>query len=261
MTPKQLLEKLRKTHRRGSKPRCHLLTHGDKSNVAKHLTDLIKPWGQVRDSDFWMPNGFEDGEEAQLHKESPLLNHKISEELGSWWLKFPNKRAMTPSWDIASRCLINGKPGLLLVEAKAHSNELTNEDGPKRLSSNASQNSRANHDQIGDAIQQANDGLAQLTKMSWNLSRDHCYQLSNRFAWSWKLAELGVPVIIVYLGFLDATEMREKNSKVFANKAEWEKLVLDHSNGVVPKEGWGNKFDLRGSWFIPLILADTIPLE
>ena len=65
---------------------------------------------------------------------------------------------------------------------------------------------KANHNQIGDAIQQANHGLEPLLP-GWDLSRDSHYQLSNRFAWSWKIASMGVPVVLVYLGFLNADEM------------------------------------------------------
>ena len=31
--------------------------------------------------------------------------------------------------------------------------------------------------------------------------------MSNRFAWAWKLADLGVPVVLVYLGFFRALFM------------------------------------------------------
>ena len=39
--------------------------------------------------------------------------------------------------------------------------------------------------------------------------RNH-YSLCNRVAWAWKLAQLGVPVVWVYLGFLNATEMLDQ---------------------------------------------------
>ena len=34
--------------------------------------------------------------------------------------------------------------------------------------------------------------------------------MSNRFAWAWKLASSSVPVVLIYLGFLRADEMRDK---------------------------------------------------
>jgi len=50
MAMSQLIERLPVKARRGSKPRCHLLTHGTRQEVADRLTDLIHPWGQVRKS-------------------------------------------------------------------------------------------------------------------------------------------------------------------------------------------------------------------
>jgi hypothetical protein len=40
----------------------------------------------------------------------------------------------------------------------------------------------------------------------FHISRDNRYQMSNRFAWSWKLASVGVPVVLVYLGFVGAAD-------------------------------------------------------
>ena len=53
-----LLTKLGDKQRKGSKPRCHWLTHGDSQRVAARLTELIKPWGRVGADDRWMPEGF-----------------------------------------------------------------------------------------------------------------------------------------------------------------------------------------------------------
>ena len=103
--------------------------------------------------------------------------------------------------DIASACEIEGKSGLLLVEAKAHENELSYSG---KSSPGVSVNSQGNHQQIGQAIAEANAGLELAAGNPWGISRDSHYQLSNRFAWAWKLASLGVPVVLVYLGFLNA---------------------------------------------------------
>jgi hypothetical protein len=52
--------------------------------------------------------------------------------------------------------------------------------------------------------------------VAWNalgsgfaLSANSHYQLSNRFAFAWKVAKMGTPVVLLYLGFLDAQEMVE----------------------------------------------------
>lgn len=55
-----------------------------------------------------MPNGFEDLEECQLHKPSPVLSSALNQTLEDWWLEPASKRAMTPNIDIASTCVIDG---------------------------------------------------------------------------------------------------------------------------------------------------------
>ena len=71
--------------------------------------------------------------------------------------------------------------------------------------------SRDNHIQVGAAIALANEGLAKDTELNWSLSRDLCYQMSNRFAQAWKLTSLGKPVILIYLGFIGCEEMRDRS--------------------------------------------------
>jgi len=97
-----------------------------------------------------------------------------------------------------STCKIAGRDGLLLIEAKAHDRELE-EEGKRPGDSD-------NHKQIGAAIEEANRELNAIIP-GWHLSRYSHYQLSNRFTWAWKLAALGTPTILAYVGFLGATEM------------------------------------------------------
>ena len=54
-----LLEKLRRNQRSGSKPRCHWLTHGPPERVASRLNELVAPYSSVSEADQWMPDGFE----------------------------------------------------------------------------------------------------------------------------------------------------------------------------------------------------------
>ncbi len=61
-----LLERLKPTARRGSKPRCHWLTHGPHDAVAARLADLVAPFASVASRDDWMPEGFAHTAEAQL---------------------------------------------------------------------------------------------------------------------------------------------------------------------------------------------------
>jgi hypothetical protein len=203
----ELLKRLGPKERRGSKPRCHWLTHGTAEDVASRLTALAAPWASVSPTDRWMPEGFETRKEAQLHQATRLLDGDIRRLLSLWWLPSERQDARTPNFDIASTCLIEGGPGLLLVEAKAHDEELKKEAAGRSLTEDASDDRKASHLTIERAIAAAQKGLSGATSLAWRIARDSHYQMSNRFAWAWKLTECGIPVVLVYLGFLNASEM------------------------------------------------------
>lgn len=247
-----LLAFLRPNERRGSKPRCHAITHGARDDVAAALTALMDGIGTVSVANQWMPCGFVDREEAQLHAAPALLDPTIGRQLRDWWLAVPSGQARTPTIDIASTCTIDRLPGLLLVEAKAHVQELSKEEAGKRLNAAGSANSRRNHLRIGECIQEASIGFSAETSLPWNLSHDRNYQMSNRFAWAWKLTELGFPVVLVYLGFLDAQEMRSE-SNAFATHDDWRDLVIAHSRTLFPSTTWDRSWTIHGRTFAPLI--------
>lgn len=255
-----LLNRLKPKERRGSKPRCHLLTHGPASDVASRLNALAGAFANVSNSDCWMPLGFENLEEAQLHKAPRLLGSGFGLQLSKWWLAPASERAMTPNFDIASTCTIDGKAGLLLVEAKAHDEELNKEAAGRRLTPDSSDNRKASHETIGAAMESARSGLGKATGLSWRISRDSHYQISNRFAWAWKLADLGIPVVLVYLGFLRADEMDDRG-KPFKDHAEWDRLVKSHSESLFPPEVWGQRWMISGQPLIPLIRSLNVPLS
>ena len=245
-----LLQNLKPNQRTGSKPRCHLLTHGTPEQVAERLTKLIAPWGSVAKTDNWMPQGFDVVKEAQLHNAERLLDvNPHGQALESWWLAVAGFIAVTPNWDIASTCTIDGERGLLLVEAKAHHAELKPDD-------RTSAGNKENFERIGEAIRSANDGLNKVQD-GWNLSHESHYQLCNRFAWSWKLATLGIPVVLVYLGFLNADEMRDP----FPDAQSWDNAVRNYAKGFVPDSVWGSKLILDDTSFYPLIRSMKIPLK
>lgn len=207
-----------------------------------------------------MPQGFEDLAEAELHKAPRLLEPAISEALKSWWLAPASRQARTPNFDIASTCTISGSPGLLLVEAKAHDEELNGEAAGRRLTPTSSENRRASHEKIGTAISGACDGLARETRLSWSIGRDVCYQMSNRMAWAWKLTELGVSVVLVYLGFLNASEMQDKG-RPFADHEDWDRVVKTHSARLFASDIWGKEWPCNGRSFVPLIRSRECPLR
>src|SRR5438128_2131454 len=130
---RQMLNRLAQKERRGSKPRCHWLTHGTPDQVAARLSALIAPWAMVSPTDQWMPEGFEVRKEAQLHQALRLLDPDTCRRLAKWWLPAEWQDARTPNFDIASTCTIEGARGLLLVEAKAHDEELKKEAVGRKL--------------------------------------------------------------------------------------------------------------------------------
>jgi hypothetical protein len=201
-----------------------------------------------------MPQGLRDYKETTLVDSSYFLSPDKCKVLTEWWLEKP-RGARLPNWDIASTCTIEGIRGLLLVEAKAHDKELSEAGKSQPTTSN----SQVNHKHIGLAIDQANSGLNRVLK-GWGLSRDSHYQLSNRFAWAWKLATLDVPVILIYLGFLNAMEMLDQGQPFVSSKA-WRICIRNHAKNIVPEDAWEKRLEIDGTplWF--LIRSMQVELE
>ena len=250
------LSRLGPNAQRGSKPRCHFITEGTPKEVAGRLTELIKPWGYVETRDRWMPQGFDQIEEAQLHKADRLIGRANSDIIRDWWFKIVHGQQAGPNFDIASTCTVavddERRRGVLLVEAKAHVAEL--DPGGMHLPANPSPNELTNRDHIKDAIDAVNSHLTASTQVQWELSRDSHYQMSNRFAAACKLAELGYPVILVYLGFISANEM----TGPFSSASEWEQLVKAHSAPLFPERVWNQPHTVSQQPFVLLICSTQI---
>ncbi len=241
---------------RGSLLRCLLLTGLPRHDTAELLTNLVRLPNIVISShnDIWMPRGLTDYKETTLVDSSDFLASDKCKVLTEWWLAKP-RGAMLPNWDIASTCTIEGKKGLLLVEAKAHDKELSEAGKSKPTTSNG----QMNHIHIGVAIEQANSGLDGALKR-WALSRDSHYQLSNRFAWTWKLTTLGVPVILVYLGFLNAVEMSDQGQPFNSYRA-WDICIRNHAKNIVPDDAWEKKLEINGTSVCFLIRSMQLGLS
>ena len=196
--------------------------------------------------------------EARLGEAEGLLPLVDRTAMTDWWLAV-SERANTPNWDIASTCSIDGQRGILLVEAKAHDKELRKEEVGKSAPNNF-ENSRKNHEQIRTAIEAARTGLEAATGAHWGISRDTHYQMSNRFAWAWKLTELKYPVVLVYLGLLNATEMKDRGNP-FGSHEEWADLVRFHSSRICPANIWDQQIRVNGRVLLPLIRSVEQPLE
>lgn len=252
-TLKRKIEALGVRARRGSKPRCHLLTDVSRELVADTLSKLIQPYGRVEAKDSWMPNGFAEAKEAELDKPTGMMEYNLVNELRFWWRAVP-RGGRSPNFDIASTCTIEGKKGMLLVEAKAHRDEFLSEAIGKKPPNPTSQNSHLNHERIAKAIYEANQGLQKETGLKWGISRDCYYQLSNRFAWAWKMADLGVPVILLYLGFTQADDLAKNKEVQISDIEHWAEIVK-YSSNAVPFAVWNKKWKINGCSFVPLLRA------
>ena len=209
-------------------------------------------------ADRWMPEGFSAPEEAQLHRAPRLLTPELSAVLRSWWLGASTTQGRTPNFDIASTCTVGEVPGLMLVEAKAHQQELIGAEAGR-----VPRDHEADDDTertIRAAILQAREAMELGTGLAWGISSDSHYQLSNRVAWAWKLTTLGVPVVLIYLGFLEAHEMTDRGA-AFTDHAEWERDVRAHSAGCVPDAAWGRCWTLDGVQLCMSIRSLSQPLE
>jgi len=67
---------------------------------------------------------------------------------------------------------------------------------------------------------------------------------------NWKIASLGIPIVLVYLGFLNAVEMVDRG-KTFESNAKWKACLMDYAKGVIPSDARGNRFEVAGTpvWF------------
>ncbi len=197
------------------------------------INSLIQEAGAIiTKDDHWLPIGLSDPKEAELKS---FLKHNWNADLGNeitnWWLAVVNANSRTPNWDFISTCNIDGQKGILLVEGKAHWGELDDESHGKILKKDASENSIKNHRKIGAAINEAKEEInKRFPEVS--ISRDNCYQLSNRVAHAWWLANQGIPVVLLYLGFLDVEEMNYGGREIFRTPESWNECFLNHAGRV-----------------------------
>lgn len=164
--------------------------------------------------------------------ETYLKRHPVNGWTGSlpscWWV---TGRGTRPTWDLLCHIFVSEKPGLLLVEAKAHEGEL--DWAGKRLAPSAKLASKNNHAQIEGCVREADAALNKLCDGVFNLSMNSHYQLVNRVAYAWKLADLGLPVVLLYLGFtgdayFDADYIRDD--------AHWQRVMGGYIQGILPQQ-------------------------
>lgn len=186
---------------KGSRLRCLLLTGQARDKTAGFFSTLFPPHVTVAAQDLWAPRGLSEPDEAKLGETEGFLIQSDRDALTAWWLAEP-RNANTPHWDMVSTCRVAGRPGLILVEAKAHEGEVCDD--------HCGATNPRNRRRIQEALAEATAGWNRM-QPGFHLSTDSHYQFSNRFAFAWKLATIGIPVVLVYLGFLDAHDMHDEN--------------------------------------------------
>lgn len=229
----------------GSKKQCLIFTENPAEQVIPRLNQLVDGFAKAEVGVVYFPKGKDLPREARLGETKGLLPDEDRKVVSKWWLAVSQHgrwRANTPNWDIASTCTIDSRRGVILVEAKAHHSEFGS--GKNQIKDLDNQRS------ISAAIADANRAMSHISP-EWNLAADSHYQLCNRFAWGWKLASLGVPVVLVYLGFLNVTDM--SRYRVFNTAEEWKDAVYKHAEGIVPRDAWGKELHINGTPLIPLI--------
>lgn len=214
---------------RGS--RKHMLDWIDHAAFPAELALLVAPTLALQ---FWrelphMPIGHADPREARLEQWRPTTvgSPAAWKELDAWWLA-ASRGASTPNWDFAASALLDGVPGLVLIEAKANVPELS--AGGVKTPASESAGSQANDAQIRLALAEASAELARFAP-SAALSADHGYQLSNRVAFAWKLASMGIPTLLVYLGFTGDTDIADVGAPL-RDDSHWTALVRDYADSL-----------------------------
>ncbi len=221
---------------RGS--RKHILDWTSRPDFPQQFENLIgMPECVVSYPAIWHPRGYSDPKEARLEECGAQFISGVNcwNDLSSWWLQH-RRGANKPNWDLVVACDLWGIPGLALVEAKAHASEL--DWSGKRIQPYRSINSAENHQRIGMAIAEASAALNSVIP-GVRISRDSHYQLANRVAYSWKLASMGVPVILVYLGFTGDRGISDVGPPI-RDHAHWRSVIRCYTDGILPE----NFFDL-----------------
>jgi hypothetical protein len=164
----------------------------------------------------------------------------------SWWIRHRGNR---PNWDLICRITVAGQPGLLLVEAKAHKGEMSEQDkkGPPE---DDSADGKRNDIQIRERIDETNRQLGTLGIGEFHLSADNHYQLANRIAYATKMAVSGIPTVLLYLGWLNSPKWP---IDFIRNDADWLSVMRSYLKNVVP-EGFPERTFFFGNGSLRMLI-------
>jgi hypothetical protein len=188
------------------------------------------------------------------------LSPEQQAKLKGWWLKH-KVGAKLPTWDLAVSALdAQKRKSLILVEAKAHATELSaaGKSSPKRKKPDEQKRSDKNHERIAAAITEANNAL-QINLPGILLSRDNNYQLSNRITYAWKLASMGIPTALIYLGFIGDENIATDPHRLLVS-SDWQSAFDSHSAKHFPVALQSRPIDCGAANFW-LLVSDLLVLN
>lgn len=237
---------------RGS--RRHVLEWIGAPNFESDLGAMVSEAGAVlTKEDDWRPIGLTDAREARV---DAFAREYLGTELEDWsrlklWWLGKQSISNTPNWDLVSTCKVESKTGLILVEAKANAGELKKKD--RKSADETKPASIAQQESIEAAIRDADLALRRVWP-NINISTRSHYQLANRLAFSWWLASNGIPVVLVYLGFLNDVGMK----RPLLSHADWKKRFEAYAGGVFPPDATGVRLDIGGTPFWLLLRSRRV---
>ncbi|MDD2673919.1 MAG: hypothetical protein PHF81_03465 [Flavobacterium sp.] len=221
---------------KGSKK--HILELIESKDFIATINTILLPYqAKIIDKKYIQPKGSMDVSEHGL--QTFINTNKLRErfptlmdfDFNTWWKPSGGK---APTWDMISLCQLDGEDAILLVEAKAHKSEFSR--SKKQLPKNKqpdnkpSEGSEINHLNIEARIKEASDNL-NAKNTGFNISTTSHYQLSNRVASAWRLNQMGVPVVLLYLGFTGDTYFKKD---YFQDNALWRQEFTKYIDSVVP---------------------------
>lgn len=92
------------------------------------------------------------------------------------------------------------------------------------------------------AIQEANERWQQIDPRV-NVTRETRLQLANRLAFTWKLGMVGIPTVLVYLGFTRDDGIRDVGTS-YPDGTDWARAFGECAEGRFSAELWGKRADL-----------------
>lgn len=94
-----------------------------------------------------------------------------------------------------------------------------------------------------------------------HLSKDENYQFCNRIAFSWKLASIGVPVVLVYLGFLGDERIAQGQQDQIPTDEDWQRIICAKTQNNFPSAMWEKEIICGAASFWLLVKSLNVLLQ